>query len=65
MHCYDTRNPNELILLLPSDDGAYYYEWELNGHNTDPRRPWAAEVGLVLVKEALWAAGVPIQYVQL
>ena len=30
-----------------------------------PPRPWAAEVGLVLVKEALYKMGVPVAYMQL
>ena len=45
-----------------TDDGAYYYVWEAFGI---PRRPWPAEEGLVRVKEALHAAGVPVAYMQL
>ena len=30
-----------------------------------PKRPWPAEVGLVLVKEALYEMGVPVAYMQL
>ena len=33
-----------------TDDGAYYYVWDNYGL---PPRPWPAEKGLVLVKEAL------------
>ena len=45
-----------------TDDGAYYYVWEAFGI---PARPWPAEVGLVEVKRALHASGVPIAYMQL
>jgi hypothetical protein len=45
-----------------TDDGAYYYVWE--AFNIPPR-PWAAEVGLQLVKEDLYAKGVPVAYMQL
>jgi hypothetical protein len=45
-----------------SDDGGYYYVWE--AYNI-PARPWPAEVGMVLVKEDLWARGVPVAYMQL
>ena len=51
-----------------TDDGAYYYVWEAFGccdPTTHQPRPWAAEQGLVLVKEDLWAKGVPIAYMQL
>ena len=43
-------------------DGAYYYVWEAYGI---PARPWPAQDGLVLVKEQLWAQGVPVAYMQL
>jgi hypothetical protein len=42
--------------------GAYYYVWE--AFNIPPR-PWAAEVGLQLVKEDLYQKGVPVAYMQL
>lgn len=45
-----------------TDDGAYYYVWEAFGI---PARPWPAQTGLVLVKERLWAQGVPVAYMQL
>eukprot|EP00931_Biecheleriopsis_adriatica_P045516 TRINITY_DN26070_c0_g1_i1.p1 TRINITY_DN26070_c0_g1~~TRINITY_DN26070_c0_g1_i1.p1 ORF type:complete len:794 (-),score=129.52 TRINITY_DN26070_c0_g1_i1:49-2430(-) len=45
-----------------TDDGAYYYVWEAFGI---PARPWPAEEGLVLVKEALYKMGVPVAYMQL
>lgn len=55
-----------LILLTPSlltrTDGAYYYVWE--AFNI-PARPWSAEVGLQLVKEDLYAKGIPVAYMQL
>ena len=50
-----------------TDDGAYYYVWEAFGC-CDPvhhaPRPWPAEEGLVVVKEDLWARGVPVAYMQ-
>lgn len=57
-----------------TDDGAYYYVWGGGGkyppHDPElspwiPMRPWPAEVGLVLVKEALYKMGVPVAYMQL
>ena len=57
-----------------SDDGAYYYVWGGGGkyppHDPElspwiPARPWPAEEGLVIVKEALYAMGVPVAYLQL
>eukprot|EP00756_Hemistasia_phaeocysticola_P044960 Hpha_TRINITY_DN18735_c0_g1::TRINITY_DN18735_c0_g1_i1::g.47372::m.47372 len=55
-----------------TDDGAYYYVWGGGKELKDPQlstwippRPWAAEKGLVLVKEALYAMGVPVAYMQL
>ena len=45
-----------------TDDGAYYYVWEAF---SIPARPWAAEDGLLLIKEDLYAKGVPIAYMQL
>jgi hypothetical protein len=51
-----------------TDDGAYYYVWEAFGccnETTHAPRPWAAEEGLVLVKEDLWNRGVPVAYLQL
>jgi len=51
-----------------TDDGAYYYVWEAFGccdPKTHQPRPWAAEHGLVLVKEDLWARGVPVAYIQM
>jgi hypothetical protein len=51
-----------------TDDGAYYYVWEAFGccnSSTHEPRPWAAEDGLVLVKEDLWQRGVPVAYMQL
>ena len=44
-----------------TDDGAYYYVWEAFGIEA---RPWPAEVGLVLVKEDLYARGIPVAYMQ-
>jgi hypothetical protein len=53
-----------------TDDGAYYYQWEpfpgmKKGTVVNATRQWPAEVGLVKVKEALYAKGVPIAYMQL
>ena len=51
-----------------TDDGGYYYVWEAFGccdPVTHAPRPWAAEKGLVLVKEDLWSRGVPVAYMQL
>ena len=55
-----------------TDDGAYYYVWGGGKELHDPQlspwippRPWPAEEGLVLVKEALVKAGVPVAYMQL
>ena len=57
-----------------ADDGAYYYVWGGGGkyppHDPElspwiPARPWPAEEGLVIVKEALYAMGVPVAYLQL
>lgn len=56
-----------------TDDGAYYYVWGGGGkYGGDPelspwipKREWAAETGLVLVKEALYKMGVPVAYMQL
>lgn len=56
-----------LFLALFIDDGAYYYVWEAFNccNQNGTRRPWPAEEGLVLVKEALWDRGVPVAYMQL
>ena len=55
-----------------TDDGAYYYVWGGGKERGDPQlsswipaRPWPAEEGLVRVKEALYAQGVPVAYMQL
>lgn len=55
-----------------TDDGAYYYVWggakELHDPELSawiPPRPWPAEKGLILVKEALYGMGVPVAYMQL
>jgi hypothetical protein len=53
-----------------TDDGAYYYQWQpfpgkQPGTFVNATRAWPAEVGLVKVKEALYARGVPIAYMQL
>jgi len=55
-----------------TDDGAYYYVWggakELKDPQLSPwigERPWPAEQGLLLVKEALYKMGVPVAYMQL
>lgn len=53
-----------------TDDGAYYYQWQpflakQPGTFINATRKWPAEVGLVKVKEGLYARGVPIAYMQL
>ena len=59
-----TRSPSVTLTDVGyyTDDGAYYYVWEAFNM---PARPWPAEDGLVRVKEALHAMGVPVAYMQL
>jgi len=65
-----TRSPSVTLSNVGyyTDDGAYYYVWEAFGccdPVTHAPRPWPAEEGLVLVKEDLWARGVPVAYMQM
>jgi len=65
-----TRQPSVTLTDVGyyTDDGAYYYVWEAFGccnPTTHEPRPWAAEEGLVLVKEDLWQRGVPVAYMQM
>jgi hypothetical protein len=69
-----TRLPSATLKSIGyyTDDGAYYYVWggakELHDPELSPwipPRPWAAEAGLVLVKEKLFELGVPVAYMQL
>ena len=45
-----------------TDNGAYYGDWP---PTQTSNRPWAAEEGLLVAKQTLAAAGVPIAYMQL
>lgn len=45
-----------------TDNGAYYGDWP---PTQTSNRPWSAEEGLLIAKQTLVAAGVPIAYMQL
>ena len=72
---YDTtRIPSVTLTDIGyyTDDGAYYYVWGGGKELHDPQlsswippRPWSAEEGLILVKNALYKMGVPVTYMQL
>ena len=68
---YETTRLNSVTLSdigYYTDDGAYYYVWGGVGQHPPhdkqlnpwiPMRPWPAEEGLVLVKDALYEMGLP------
>jgi len=58
-----TRSPAVTLEKIGyyTDDGAYFYVWS----HWIPLRPWPAQEGLLLVKQSLIEAGVPIAYMQL
>ena len=68
---YETTRLNSVALSdigYYTDDGAYYYVWGGGGQHPPhdkqlnpwiPMRPWPAEEGLVLVKDALYEMGLP------